>query len=486
MTFLISSILPEAPGLFGSIEISGLELDSRNIKNQNLFVALKGCDNDGADFIPSAIKMGAAAVVSDSDVATKYSEQVPVLVIEDLRQRLGSMANLAFVEPSKNLHLIGITGTNGKTSVAQFVAQLYQNLIGKSAFIGTTGQGLWGSFEKTDNTTPDILSLNKALRDFVNSNAKACAMEVSSHGLDQGRVDSLLFKTAVFTNLSRDHLDYHKTMEAYALAKSKLFEFGSLTNRVINIDDTLGAKLAQKYENSNGLITVSSLDKSADLYLSNIGFSSEGIRFDICYQGQSIRFDAPLYGRFNVFNISLAIGVMLAEGIDLIDLVEPVRNIQPVTGRMQPFLGDQKPVLIVDYAHTPDALEKALTACRDHVSGKLWCVFGCGGDRDAGKRPEMAKIAEDNSQVVVVTDDNPRSESSALIIEDIMQGFKLPESVVAIPDREQAIRYAFSQAANDDVILVAGKGHEEYQIIGDQKIHYSDLEIAEALTGGGK
>ena len=464
--------LPDFPQLAG-IKATDLSLDSREISKGSIFIALRGFQHDGHAFIEDAIRQGAVAVLCEQ-VPEQASRTVPICVIENLRERLGDLAHRFFGSATDTLGLIGVTGTNGKTSTCQYIAQSLDFLGNRCGIIGTNGQGLWGQLTETLNTTPDVIRLHAELARQKKQGAEYCAMEVSSHGLDQGRVNGVRFATAVFTNLSRDHLDYHHSMVAYGKAKWQLMRWPALTNAVVNLDDDwaqqhLDQVVAQR-------IWTYGLESEADISVTSMTCHAAGIDALVQTPMGEAQLNLRLLGRFNLANALAAFTVLLAEGIPLNTAARVVSNCSPVKGRMETLRAPYSPTVVIDYAHTPDALVKALQACREHVAGRLGVIFGCGGDRDRGKRPEMAEAAEANADFVVVTDDNPRTESSAAIIADVCKGFVAPEQVTVISDRKTAINQTLAQAQLDDVILIAGKGHEAYQEINGVKHPFSDQD----------
>lgn len=475
-------------------EIKDLAIDSRKVKAGDLFFAYKGAKDDGCKYIDDAIKNGAVAVLFDSpnqSLITKY-KNLPLIHVNNLPKKIGKIAAKFFKDPTANLDIIGVTGTNGKTSISQFIATILHNLQIPCGVIGTLGDGFPGKLTATKNTTPDPITLQRQFHDFQNADAKAVAMEVSSHAIAQDRIANIKFKTAVFTNLTRDHLDYHFTMENYYLTKKQLFLMDKLENAVINLDDAYGRRLFQElqierphlnyfcYSINNSVETrlIGSLHYNL-IFASNIKLNSSGITAKICKKNDEKTLQVNLIGRFNLSNLLAVLAVLLIEDIDLDAALTEIKKLKPVIGRMQTFGGVKKPLVVVDFAHTPDALEKALSALREHCKGALWCVFGCGGDRDAGKRPLMGQIAERLSDNIIITDDNPRSEDPKKIVDDILQGLLCPWAIEVEHDRRVAITHAIDCAQSTDVILIAGKGHENYQIIGDEKIPFSDIEVVE-------
>lgn len=467
---LLSSWLPEHPELAG-IKALDLTLDSREVRRGSVFVALVGAAYDGHDYIDDAIKAGAVAVLAERSVGERA---VPIIVLPQLRNQLGELAHRFFDAPSEQLAVIGITGTNGKTSTCQYIAQSLDFLGRRCGIIGTNGQGLWGALQQTQNTTPDVIRLHQELSRQWVQGGRYSAMEVSSHGLVQGRVDSVRYRTAVFTNLSRDHLDYHRTMEAYGNAKWRLFQWPGLVKAVINIDDAWGREHLDSVRAQQVLTYGEAAD--ADVRVLAYRCHPAGLDARVGTPWGETELNLPLLGRFNLSNALAAFAVLLCEEVPLSTAARVLSNLRPVSGRMEKISLEGGPTVVVDYAHTPDALQKALSACRDHVEGRLGVIFGCGGDRDKGKRPEMAAVAEAGADFVVITDDNPRSESSASILADIRAGFAKAEAVTVIADRRDAIFDTLSRSGEDDVILIAGKGHETYQEIAGVRHDFSDQQ----------
>ena len=473
------------------MEIAGLSLDSREAQKGDLFFALKGQQVHAKKFIDEAIRRGVSVVMWESSVP-QQEERDGVLVygVPELKNFVGKIAERFYGEPSKSQFVIGVTGTNGKTSVTQFIAQaLHQDA--PCGVIGTLGNGVFGQLEATTFTTPDAVTLHTLLDDMRHDEVNRVAMEVSSHGLEQGRVAGVHFDVAVFTNLSHEHLDYHGDMENYGRAKRRLFECKGLKYAVINLDDAYGRQLLTSLPASVGTVSYgfNSGDFSPSLLGSNLQLGRNGLRMHVQSDWGSADLRVPLLGGFNASNLLAALGALLAAGISFDDAVQRLSNLTPVPGRMQGYGGieandnvlggDEQPLVVVDYAHTPDALEQVLSALRQHAEAKLWCLFGCGGDRDKSKRPLMAAVAERLADQVVVCDDNPRTENSQVIIADILQGFNNVDDVLVIADRDKAIESVVLAAAKDDVVLVAGKGHEKVQIVGDQRLPFNDAEEVE-------
>jgi len=485
--------------------IEQLRLDSRQVKPNDLFIALKGQSHDGREFIPQAVMSGAIAILAETDNSvedktlsyfTFDGKKIPQINIYQLANRISAFANEFYDHPSSKMKVIGVTGTNGKTTVTQLIAQ-WASLIGqKSAVLGTVGNGVYGKLTPSANTTSSSIEIQSYLAAFLAEDVKIVAMEVSSHGLALGRVQDVSYAASLFTNLSRDHLDFHHTIKNYKNAKWSLFS--PLTKelavkhsgkRVINYDDKVGRAWINKLEDAvvvstqpEYLTKIRALGK-AYIGISSIEYHDKGVSlyFDSSF-GNGV-LESRLFGSFNVSNLLLALGALLALGFPFFALINTVPHLSPVCGRMEIFAVKNKPTVIVDYAHTPDALDKALFAAKEHCHGKLWVIFGCGGDRDRGKRPLMANVAQSYTDNIIVTNDNPRTEDPDTIIHDIMAGFTEPNQINIVKDRMTAIQWAIDHSNENDIILVAGKGHEDYQIIGQTKHHYSDRETVSDLLG---
>jgi UDP-N-acetylmuramoyl-L-alanyl-D-glutamate--2,6-diaminopimelate ligase len=447
-----------------------------------------GTQQDGRVHIADAIARGAAAVAYEAEGAVAMTASSAELVpLRGLAGQLSAIAGRFYGEPSRALHLIGITGTNGKTSVSQLLAQALDLLGERCGIVGTLGNGFYNALALGRHTTPDPIGVQATLADMKNAGARAVAMEVSSHGLHQGRVAALAFDVAVFTNLSRDHLDYHGSMQAYAEAKAMLFNRPGLRCRVLNLDDSFGRELAA-VEQESRLISYSLIDASAYLYCREAHFDEQGVRATLVTPRGEGSLRSSLLGRFNLSNLLAVVGTLLGMDYPLDEILQLLPQLQGPIGRMQRLGGSnpgraKQPLVVVDYAHTPDALEKVLEALRPHVKGRLLCLFGCGGDRDSGKRPLMAAVVERLADGVLVTDDNPRTEAPKQIFRDIYAGFAHPEFVQFVHGRGQAIAQLIASASADDVLVLAGKGHEDYQEINGERQPFSDLvEAAKALA----
>ncbi len=474
-----------------NVEILSITLDSRQVIAGSLFIAIKGHAVDGRQFISSAIKQGASAILMQHDedyVVNEIStdQAIPIIYIDNLSEKLSEIAGRFYQAKSRKMRLVGITGTNGKTTISQIIAQ-WATLLGTPAGVmGTTGNGLLNDLKPAMNTTGSPLEIQQTLTDLEQAGAKLTALEISSHGLVQGRVNALCFDAAVFTNLSRDHLDYHGDMENYAEAKKLLFTTHTPKHAIINADDNIGLAWLKTMPQAIGVALNEShlsCHTGKKLFARSVCYSTKGIELAVSSSWGNVTFSVPLIGEFNASNILVAFATLLSLDYDIMKLAETAPKLSAVIGRMELFSANNKARIVVDYAHTPDALDKALKALRVHCKGRLWCIFGCGGDRDTGKRPMMARIAEEHADVVVLTDDNPRSESPELIIKDMQAGLITPENAQVIHDRFAACQFALSQANENDIILLAGKGHEDYQVVANENIYYSDRESAQKLLG---
>lgn len=466
----------------GDLSITGLTLDSRAVVAGNVFIALAGSKQHGLSHAEQAIAQGACAIIYEPagggvQYALHIVTDIPMITIDNIAAVLGNIAARFYGNPSQFMDVIGITGTNGKTSCSQFLSQA----LDECGIIGTLGWGEWGNLNKTLNTTPDALVVQRILANLLATHKKTVAMEVSSHGLEQGRVNGVHFKGAVFTNISRDHLDYHGSMESYLQAKLALLHTPELAFVVVNLDDAYSEQILAAIPNN---IQVWGVTHLADIVpmnpvdervtAGNIFNNTTGIEFDVCWRGEIHKVTIPLYGDFNVENVLCVLAVMLALGVSLGEAAKKLAYLQPVAGRMQRFGGDKHPLIFVDYAHTPDALNKVLASVRKHCQQDLWVVFGCGGNRDTGKRPQMGACAEQWADHVIITDDNPRFENSIDIVNAILSGCKDSHKITVLQNREQAIHSAISQAKVGDCIVIAGKGHEDYQEINGKTLFFSD------------
>ena len=461
----------------GEIVVSGLALDSREIAAGNAFVALRGTKGHGMDFAAKAVENGAAVILAEAPFDAA-DPGVPVVTVKNLREHTGAIAARFHGEPTKALEVIGITGTNGKTSTVQLLAQALAFLHKKPATVGTLGAGMHGAIVEGERTTPDAISVQALLAEFRDAGASHVAMEVSSHAVSQGRVNAVTFDVAAFTNLTRDHLDYHGTMEAYGAAKARLFSWPNLRAAVINIDDAFGRKLAADLPAHVQSLRYGVDNANAEIVATTVRTSGDGLHFHLRTPWGDGDIATKLLGRFNVANLLAVAGCLGALGCDFAQIHAALTNAQPVIGRMNRLGGGAAPLVVVDYAHTPDALEQALANLRAHCEGRLICVFGAGGERDQGKRPQMAAIAERLADRVIVTDDNPRNEDGEAIVAQIIAGFADRDAIVVQRDRARAIALALREAKPGDIVLIAGKGHEPYQEIGGIKHPFDDLAVA--------
>ncbi|WP_165857070.1 UDP-N-acetylmuramoyl-L-alanyl-D-glutamate--2,6-diaminopimelate ligase [Marinobacter sp. JSM 1782161] len=470
--------IADVPSVF-DVTVHGLTADSREVRSGDAFAALRGARTPADHYLDQATEAGAVAVLLEVDEPRLCYERAGILVVPvaDLRQQLGVIADRFYGSPSQEMDVIGVTGTNGKTSVTHYISQLLSAAGHQCGVIGTLGYGIGGQMTEATHTTPDVVRINQALRRIRVSGGKAVAMEVSSHALDQGRVDDLHIRGGVLTNLTRDHLDYHGSMDAYAEAKSLLFRRDGLEFAVLNFDDPFGRQLYEQLTGEADLIRYSLHESQTELWLKALKAHVDGFEASVDGKWGAMTLQAPLMGTFNVSNLLAAVATALQLGVSPDDIERAVQRLVPPPGRLESFAGAGGVRVVVDYAHTPDALHNALEAIKPHVEGQLWCVFGCGGDRDAGKRPEMAVEAERFADQVIVTDDNPRSEAPEHIVRDIVAGFREAERVAIAHDREQAIRQAVFEAQPGDVILVAGKGHETYQEIQGERFDFSDAGV---------
>lgn len=477
------------------IAITGLNLDSRQIQPGNVFIALEGQNDHGLTFAEAAVNKGAVAVLCDrrfdeycQQILSALMTRVICIPINNLKEHIGEIASRFYAEPSRNMFTVGITGTDGKTSVSHFIAQALDEENKRSAVIGTIGNGLINELETATHTTPDVVQMHRLLADLNAKGAEQVAMEVSSHGLHQGRANAVEFDVAVLTNLGRDHLDYHQDMESYRDAKKLLFKQKNLKAAVLNLDDEFGRQLATELNDQLNIWGYTTQDSDACglknvIRASGIHAGADGLSAQIkCPQGEA-DIQLNLLGDFNVSNALATLAVLLIKGDRFAHAMQRLQKLNTVSGRMETIRSEGKPLVVVDYAHTSQALSSVLKTLRQHCEQKLICVFGCGGDRDQGKRPLMAEAAESLADEVIVTDDNPRTENAEQIVKEIQSGFKNIAAVQVIHDREQAICTAIKNAKENDIVLIAGKGHEDYQIIGNEKRAFSDTEVIKKCMG---
>jgi UDP-N-acetylmuramoyl-L-alanyl-D-glutamate--2,6-diaminopimelate ligase len=464
--------------------IHNIQTDSRKINEGDLFIALPQAES----FIDSALEKNVATILIDtqSNFTPQHldAKHCPIIKIDSLKQTIGTLAARFYHEASTKMHVVGITGTNGKTSCSQFIAQALSTLTIKTAVIGTLGTGFVDALHESTHTTPDVIRNHQLLADFYQNNATHVAMEVSSHALDQGRIDGIQVKTAIFTNLTHDHLDYHQTLEAYGEAKKKLFIHPNLQQAIINADDPFGKTLLLALHPVLPCFAYA-LQPHADLAALNIPMviakniitNADGIHATVETPWGTNVLETHLLGRFNLHNVLATLTYLCSQNISLEAALNAVSKLHAVDGRMQRYGGIDSPLIVIDYAHTPDALEKALQALREHCTGQLYCVFGCGGSRDKSKRPAMGKYAETYADHLIITNDNPRHDIPEEIAADICKGLQHPEKATIELDRKQAIQDALTKANQNDIVLIAGKGHETTQHIGDHKIPFNDAHI---------
>ncbi|HEX3948347.1 MAG TPA: UDP-N-acetylmuramoyl-L-alanyl-D-glutamate--2,6-diaminopimelate ligase [Steroidobacteraceae bacterium] len=477
--------------------VADLTLDSRQVRPGSLFFALPGLKEHGLKFAADAAARGASVVLWEPSAA-RGGEASPAALppgvfaaaVPNLKSLVGRIADRFFNWPSSQLRITGITGTNGKTTSAYLLAQCLERLGNAAAYMGTIGWGRPAALTEPTHTTPDAVSVHRILAQLRSAGVREVAMEVSSHALDQSRVDGVRFHAAAFTNLTRDHLDYHGSMQEYGAAKAKLFQSADLKHIVLNLGDEFGRALARDYSGGASLIAVwvgagdSGWLADRRLHATQVRTEPRGISIEVDGSFGKAQVKTQLMGRFNAENSLVVIGCLLSLGVSLAEAAETLADCKPAPGRMEVVKADarNKPTVVVDYAHTPDALAKALSAAREHCEGALWCVFGCGGDRDPGKRPVMGSIAESLADRIIVTDDNPRSEDPQAITQDIVKGIK-SRTVRVIHDRGEAIATALREANAADLVLIAGKGHEDYQIYGETRRSFSDRTEALRYLG---
>jgi UDP-N-acetylmuramoyl-L-alanyl-D-glutamate--2,6-diaminopimelate ligase len=471
-----------------NVHVTSITLDSRKVTSGTLFVAVKGLVTHGLAYAEAAEKQGAAAIIweTDESITTLPDVKIPLIEITDLHANLGVIADRFYGSPSQKLCVIGITGTDGKTTVSHFIAQALNGMGKKCGVIGTLGIGIPGELQEATHTTPDVLSVHRILHEQQQQGITHVAMEVSSHALDQGRVNNVKFDVAVLTNLTRDHLDYHGTVEAYAAAKRKLFFWPDLKGVVLNLDDQFGQSLAKELLVNPPRVqgyAIGKLDDYPDdtIVAIDADFSHEGMQVKVATEKGNNSFKTHVLGAFNLSNSLAALGAMVMAGINCDDAVAALEHVNTVPGRMERVQGGPAEILVVvDYAHTPGALEQLLLAVRKHTKNRIICLFGCGGDRDKGKRPLMGQVAEIYADKIIVTDDNPRTEDPKQIVINILKGFGHPDTddIQVEHDRAKAIRMAIEMAEPGDAVVIAGKGHETEQIFTDHTVHFDDREQA--------
>lgn len=465
-----------------NVTVTGVQMDSRLLRKGDVFIACFGKNHDARNYIGDAITREAVAVLVESggewQGITQINE-VPIIAIDNLAAKISEIAGRFYANPSEKLCVFGITGTNGKTSCSQFIAQALNMFGYQCGVMGTLGYGICGNLKETHLTTPDAVFTQMALAAMVRDKINPVVMEVSSVGLHQKRVQAVHFDTAIFTNLTRDHLDYHGSMEAYGENKKKLFTFSNLKTAIVNLDDPYALSIINCIASSVEVFTYSIKNSIATVYAEQLQLTRHGFEARVVTPLGAANLSGKLLGSFNFSNLLAVIAALItylsARGeLSLENLFARLSQLQPVNGRME-IIGDSSDITaVVDYAHTPDGLRSALTGLREHFSGKIWCVFGCGGNRDKGKRPMMGEVAETHADELVIADDNPRNEEGDEIVQHILSGITNKSDVTVMRDRAKAIAYAISHAASGDVVLVAGKGHETYQDIGGNRLIFSD------------
>jgi len=492
LSMLLAGMITD-PSLLADLTATGLTLDSRQVQHGNLFISLSENEDQRTLYIEQALTLGAIVilfdashVLSEQEVVALARKNVEAYPIKKLADKVGEIAARFYGHPSLAMTVIAVTGTNGKTSVSQFIAQSLEFLGLPCGVIGTLGIGRLNDLQSSGMTTPDPISLQAALANFCQQTIKYVVIEASSHALEQGRLNSVDVDIAVLTNLSRDHLDYHQDMDSYAAAKQRLFDMANLKTAVINSDDDFGMSLITRLAERNDVTVMSYSGQGKSvmtLKAQAIDATSDGVNFELVSESTSAQIHSSLLGRFNVDNLLATAASLLAINIPFDDMKKALAQCRSVEGRMQSYGGNHQAHLVIDFAHTPDALEQALKSLRVHLTneGQLWCVFGCGGDRDIGKRAVMGQIAEHYADKIVLTDDNPRSEMPAAIVRDILSGIKNQQKVHIEHDRKLAITYVITHAHESDMVLLAGKGHEQYQEIAGVKLPFSDAEVVKQV-----
>ena len=458
-------------------KFDNLSLNSKQISKNTVFIAYPGNKHDGREFIQEAIENGAAGIIFESKNFKKnLNLSIPNISISDLRNKLAAISSQFYEYPSKKISIIGITGTNGKTTSAYWLSQCLNHLEIKTAFIGTLGYGDLKKLKKSQNTTPSAIDLQSSIKEIYKKKYKYIAMEVSSHGIKEQRINNIEFKQRLFTNLSRDHLDYHKTMSEYAEVKKKFMLSEKNGNIIVNIDDKVGQSIFNNSVLPDNKKVSFSIYKKSKIQATNIRQDHNNLSFDLNYYGKSFPVRLKLIGIFNIYNVLGVIGCLSTMGFEVNQIINSLKKIKQVPGRTE-FIKKSKdlPSVMIDYAHTADALENILKSIKNNSFKKIILVFGCGGDRDKGKRKEMAKIAEEYADHSLITSDNSRNENPKDIIEDISKHFD--QEPIKIIDRKEAICEAIKMADKEDLVVIAGKGHEEYQEIGNKKIYFSDKKV---------
>ena len=461
-------------------EIEGIEFDSRNIKDNYVFVAMTGSLVDGHNYIDTAIEKGAKMIIVEKkDI--KLEEDITYVYVENIRKNLGIIASNYYNWPQNKIKIIGVTGTNGKTTSTYIL----ENILENTSRIGTTGHRILDVNKETTNTTPESIDLIKLLDESVKKGVEYFIMEVSSHALEIGRVEMLQFDSVIYTNLTQDHLDFHETMENYFQAKNKIFSKlrDDSSSAIVNADDFYGIRILQENKSrKNNFMSYSITDKASDIYGEVLEYNNFGMKIKIVYENKEYTFNSKLVGNYNLSNILSCVGVLVKLGIEMNDIIEKIQKIESVPGRFQLIENDKRIRVVVDFAHTEDGLINVLQTLKEMTKNKVITIFGAGGDRDKAKRKKMGIAATKYSDYIIITSDNPRNENPIDIINEIESGLKevnFPkEKYETIVDREQAIARGIELSRENDSLLIAGKGHEKYQIIGNEKLHFDDCEIA--------
>ncbi|WP_417579750.1 UDP-N-acetylmuramoyl-L-alanyl-D-glutamate--2,6-diaminopimelate ligase [Nitrincola sp.] len=478
----LKSLLPDFPGVPDYLLIRNVVLDNRDVRAGDLYIARSGTQYKGVDFVIPAISAGASAVIMH---ASEYHSGLDayadwIFPVDNLNQVAGEVISRYYQRPSEAIKVIGITGTNGKTSCSHFIAQALNQLGEKTAIVGTIGNGFLSSLDRSTHTTPDVLSVHQLLSGYHQAGAETVVMEVSSHALDQARTAGVQFRQVGFTNLTRDHLDYHQSMAAYADSKRRLFEQAG-SQQILNLDDAFGCELAEQSKaKGHKVTTYSLLDQSADLWVKTSELHDEGMSFAVASPWGEISASSSLIGRFNLSNLLLTAASLGLSGYEASRISRALTQVSAVCGRMEKVSLAGEPLVLVDYAHTPDALLQTLSALNEHrkTASRIICVFGCGGDRDQGKRPLMAQVACSLADQLIITSDNPRFEDPHKIIEQVLSGVSAVHQPQVEVDRATAIASAIAQARVEDIVLIAGKGHEDYQEVQGERQPFSDQTVA--------
>ncbi len=487
--------LPDPVPSAVNIIATGIQMDSRLLQKGDLFLACFGNNHDAREYINEAVEMGVAAVLAESGgewQGVRIIQDIAVIAIENLSAKVGKIAARFYSHPSQKLSVIGITGTNGKTSCSQFIAQALANSGFSCGTMGTLGYGVYGKLKETQLTTPNPVFMQMALAEMAQDGVDPVVMEVSSVGLHQRRVKAVKFDTAIFTNLTRDHLDYHESMEAYGSNKKKLFTTEGLSRAIINLDDPYALSVINAIAPSVDVCTYSLKNSAATVYAESLSLTQKGFEARIVTPIGAGTVKGKLFGCFNVSNLLAVVTTLInylpkKRAIDIEQLCELVSRLRSVDGRMEIISDFEEITAMVDYAHTPEGLRSALKGLRDHFSGNIWCVFGCGGNRDKGKRPIMGEIAEAFADRLIIADDNPRNEDGDDIVQHILSGMSNPEKAIIERNRKKAIAYAIANAEPGDVVVIAGKGHETYQDVGGSRLIFSDAnQVRLALQARGK